>query len=78
MGWRELRKAIADDKSDTATYSDDFSSVEVLQRKGFMCTVKATGKVHLEPEKVFDILVSEETDKVFSGIKAGHNLVSSR
>lgn len=77
MGWRELRKALADDKSDTASYSDDFSSVEVLQQKqGFMCTVKARGKVHLEPEKVFDILVSPETDKIFSGIKAGHSLPS--
>ena len=73
MGWRELRKAIADDHSDTASYSDDLSSVEVLQRKGFMCTLKARGKVYLEPDKVFDILVSPDTDRIFSGIKAGHN-----
>lgn len=73
MGWRELRKAIADDNSDTASYSDELSSVEVLQRKGFMCTLKAKGKVHLEPDKVFDILVSPETDRIFTGIKAGHD-----
>jgi len=69
MGWRELRKAIADDNSDTASYSDELSSVEVLQRKGFMCTLKAKGKVHLEPDKVFDILVSPDTDRIFTGIK---------
>lgn len=73
MGWRELRKAIAQDNSDTESYSDEFSSVEVLQRKGFMCTVKARGKVYLEPDKIYDILVSPDTDRIFTGIKAGRN-----
>lgn len=74
MGWRELRQVIAHDHSDTESYSDEFSTVEVLQRKGFMCTLKAKGKVHLEPDKVYEILVSPDTDRIFTGIKAGHAL----
>ncbi|KAL3157889.1 hypothetical protein ABBQ32_012300 [Trebouxia sp. C0010 RCD-2024] len=69
MGWAELRRAIADDKSNTANWSDESTSVEVTQQKGFMCNVKAKGKLHMEPDKVFDILVAPDNHKYFSGIK---------
>ena len=69
MGWAELRRVIANDKSNTANWSDESSSVEVTQRKGFMCNVKARGKLQMEPDKVFDILVSPENYRYFSGIK---------
>ena len=71
MGWAELRRAIADDTSNTANWSDESTSVEVTQRKGFMCNVKAKGKLHMEPDKVFDILVSPDNHRYFSGIKVG-------
>ena len=69
MGWRELRKAIANDTSNTANWSDDSSEVEVTQRKGFMCNVKAKGHLQMEPDRVFDILVSPDNHRYFSGIK---------
>lgn len=69
MGWAELRRAIADDKSNTANWSDESTSVEVTQQKGFMCNVKAKGKLHMEPDKVFDILVAPDNHRYFSGIK---------
>ena len=75
MGWAELRKAIANDKSNTANWSDDSSSVEVTQRKGFMCNVKARGKLQMEPGKVFDILVAPDNYRYFSGIKVRAFLV---
>lgn len=71
MGWAELRRAIAHDNSNTANWSDDSSSVEVTQRKGFMCNVKARGSLQMEPDKVFDILVSPDNHRYFSGIKVG-------
>ena len=69
MGWVELRRAIANDNSNTANWSDDSSSVEVTQRKGFMCNVKARGKLQMEPDRVFDILVAPDNHRYFSGIK---------
>jgi len=69
MGWAELRRAISDDKSNTANWSDDTSEVEVTQQKGFMCNVKATGRLRMEPDKVFDILISPDNYRYFSGIK---------
>lgn len=69
MGWAELRRAISDDKSNTANWSDDTSEVEVTQQKGFMCNVKARGRLRMEPDKVFDILISPDNYRYFSGIK---------
>lgn len=69
MSWVELRRAIANDNSNTANWSDDSSSVEVTQRKGFMCNVKARGKLQMEPDRVFDILVAPDNHRYFSGIK---------
>ena len=69
MGWAELRRAISDDKSNTANWSDDTSEVEVTQQKGFMCNVKAKGRLRMEPKKVFDILISPDNYRYFSGIK---------
>ncbi len=69
MGWAELRRAISDDKSNTANWSDDTSEVEVTQQKGFMCNVKARGRLRMEPNKVFDILISPDNYRYFSGIK---------
>ncbi len=71
MGWVELKRAISDDTSTTANWSDESSAVEVTQRKGFMCNVKARGRLLMEPDRVFDILVSPDNYKYFSGIKAG-------
>ena len=70
MGWAELRKVIANDKGNTANWSDESTSIEVTQRKGFMCNVKASGKLQMEPDKVFDILVAPDNHTYFSGIKA--------
>lgn len=69
MGWVELRRAISNDKSDTANWSDESSTVEVTQRKGFMCNVKARGRLPMEADRVFDILVSPDNYQYFSGIK---------
>lgn len=69
MGWAELRRAISDDRSNTANWSDDTSEVEVTQQKGFMCNVKARGRLRMEPDKVFDILISPDNYRYFSGIK---------
>ena len=69
MGWVELKRAISDDKSNTANWSDDTSEVEVTQRKGFMCNLTAKGRLNMEPDKVFDILTSPDNYKYFSGIK---------
>ncbi|DBA82760.1 hypothetical protein WJX77_007926 [Trebouxia sp. C0004] len=69
MGWAELRRAISDDKSNTANWSDGTSEVEVTQQKGFLCNVKARGRLRMEPDKVFDILISPDNYRYFSGIK---------
>lgn len=69
MGWAELKKAIANDNSNTENWSDETSAVEVTQRKGFMCNIKAKGRLRMEPERVFDILVAPDNYKYFSGIK---------
>ena len=69
MGWAELRRAIANDKGNTTNWSDESSEVEVTQRKGFMCNIKARGRLQMEPDKVFDILVSPDSHRYFSGIK---------
>lgn len=69
MGWVELKRAISDDNSNTANWSDGTSEVEVTQRKGFMCNLTAKGRLNMEPDKVFDILTSPDNYKYFSGIK---------
>lgn len=74
MGWVELRRAISNDKSDTANWSDESSTVEVTQRKGFMCNVKARGRLPMEADRVFDILVSPDNYQYFSGIKVRSRL----
>ena len=75
MGWAELKKAIANDNSNTESWSDETSAVEVTQRKGFMCNIKAKGRLRMEPERVFDILVAPDNYKYFSGIKVSRHSV---
>lgn len=69
MGWNDLRKAISHDDSKTANWSDDTLEVEVTQREGFMCSITAKGRLRMGPDRVFDILVSPDNYKYFSGIK---------
>ena len=39
-----------------------------------MCNIKAKGRLRMEPERVFDILVAPDNYKYFSGIKVSrHN-----